>query len=383
MPRLPALLPLSALAAVALLGSALAAAQDNRWFRVELVVFAHLTPPAEPGGAASLEQWEAIPGLDYPDEARFLIYPERVRANLQEHPGESIVDTYGRQIITLPEAGASEAIVSPRPVIDTSATTVEGTAALDPGAAAGVPATPVDPAATAVPVPFLVLPASYQALRSQVAQMQRSGRYEVLFHETWVQPVLSEATSLPIVLDHSGDTGQWPRLQGSIKLYLTRYLQVETDLWLNTAGSYLPGTWQMPAPPLALPSLIIEEPLALEALPAPADSGAMPVQGGTVTGDPAGPGLPAPAGVAANQDGPAEVMPDLETRPLYPFRHAVPLQRKARMRSNETHYIDHPMLGAIIRFTPATADDLAAIAAQQPSLPEASGPVTGLQQGAQ
>ncbi len=51
--------------------------------------------------------------------------------------------------------------------------------------------------------------------------------------------------------------------------------------------------------------------------------------------------------------------------PVYPYRHAVLLDQTRRMRSNETHYIDHPLLGVVIKFTPITAEDLAAIAARQ------------------
>ena len=210
-----------------------------------------------------------------------------------------------------------------------------------------------------------------------MAQLQRSGRYEVLFHETWVQPVPSEGNSLPIVLDDSGDTGQWPRLQGSIKLYLTRYLQVETDLWLNTAGSYLPGSWQMPAPPLSPPSLIIEEPLPAGDLGQPTASAGAGIQEAPAPVATAATGMgPQPGATAGTpgQDGLAEVIPDLDTRPAYPFRHAVALQQKARMRSNETHYIDHPLLGVVIRFTPVSAEELAAIAAQQSPLPGTQAP---------
>ena len=384
MPRLNALLPLPALAALALLlASATTVAQDNRWFRVELVVFAHRAAPAEAGGAASPEQWEAIPRLDYPDEARFLIYPERVRANLRQYPGTSIVDAYGRQIITQPASGSGGAIVPPQPVIDTAAAASTGNtpaaaAAPATGApAAGAATNPASPAAAAGPVPFVVLPQGYRELGAKVAQLQRSGRYEVLFHETWVQPVPDEGSSLPIVLDNSGDTGQWPPLQGSIKLYLTRYLQVETDLWLNTAGSYLPGTWQMPAPPLSPPSLIIEEPLPagdLAQTTAPAGAGIQEAPAPAAT---AATGMIPQSGATAGtpgEDGLAEVIPDLDTRPAYPFRHAVALQQKARMRSNETHYIDHPLLGVVIRFTPVSAEELAAIAAQQSPLPGTQAP---------
>ncbi len=51
--------------------------------------------------------------------------------------------------------------------------------------------------------------------------------------------------------------------------------------------------------------------------------------------------------------------------PLYPYRHAVLLDQTRRMRSGEIHYIDHPLLGVIIKFTPVSGEELAAIAASQ------------------
>jgi len=52
-----------------------------------------------------------------------------------------------------------------------------------------------------------------------------------------------------------------------------------------------------------------------------------------------------------------EEQAELETGPVYPYRHAVALQQKRRMRSKEIHYIDHPMLGIIIKFTPLIAPE--------------------------
>ena len=48
--------------------------------------------------------------------------------------------------------------------------------------------------------------------------------------------------------------------------------------------------------------------------------------------------------------------------PVYPWRHAVRFNEKRRMRSNEVHYLDHPMLGVVIKFTPVAQDELQAIA---------------------
>ena len=90
--------------------------------------------------------------------------------------------------------------------------------------------------------------------------MQRAGGYRTLFHERWVQPVASEGKAIPIVIDRSGDRGDWPVLQGSVKIHISRFLHLETKLWLNTRGEYFPdNAWRMPAPPLGPPAVIVEE----------------------------------------------------------------------------------------------------------------------------
>ena len=58
---------------------------------------------------------------------------------------------------------------------------------------------------------------------------------------------------------------------------------------------------------------------------------------------------------------------ELPVGPVYPFRHAVLIKQARRMRSNEVHYIDHPLLGLIIKFTPVSDQELAAIAELQES----------------
>jgi hypothetical protein len=355
---------------------------------------------SQPGGADTPEQWDATPTLTYPVAARFLVDPAQVVGNREEFGGDSILDEYGRQIITILTAPApgTAAALGQAPSVPTPVYGQPGAPAPSPSpVAAPAPLTPVysgdaaggaqpgAPAATvtapSLPRPFVILPRSYLEFAGKAALMQRGGRYSILFHETWVQPVATEASSLPIVLDHSGDTRQWPRLQGSVKLYLSRYLQVDTNLWLNTAGEYLPGNWKMPAPPLGPPSLIIEEEQLVDVASAIGDMPAVSAsedaaQAGAAQTEAAGTGaveaavtatapdtaLPATAG--AEGAAPEAVV---ETGPVYPYRHAVLLQQSRRTRSGDVLYIDHPMLGLVIKFTPLTAEQLAAIAAEEAS----------------
>ena len=255
-------------------------AKTDKWYQVELIVFSH------PAGNDA-EQWDATPNLAYPSASRLLA--DEVSTPV---------------VISQPEQAA--------------------------------PTAPLQPAA------FTILPSSQQALRNKAAAIQRSSRYQILFHEAWNQQMTDQANALPIVLDRSGDGGAWPELQGTIKLYVARYLYLETNLWLNTRGEYLPGSWRMPAPPIGPSSLIFEAPepeLELE-LEQP--------QRETITADPAidleSQRVPSTLITITKR---AETL-----EPIYPFRHAVRLHQTRRMRSGEVHYIDHPMLGVIVKITP-------------------------------
>ena len=65
--------------------------------------------------------------------------------------------------------------------------------------------------------------------------------------------------------------------------------------------------------------------------------------------------------VVPDEENSDEVVPDLVAplseealqafleQPDYAFRHAVLVQQKRRMRSGELHYIDHPLLGILVK----------------------------------
>jgi hypothetical protein len=186
---------------------------------------------------------------------------------------------------------------------------------------------------------FTTLPPGDRAFSGKAAAMQRSGRYQILFHEAWIQPMAGQSETLPIVLDRSGDGGAWPALQGTIKVYLARYFYLETNLWLNTQGEYLQSEWRMPAPPLAPAS----------------DSGATMTRSPpssintSMTQSPPAQGAASAAAMGAQE---AEIGQDESMGPDYPYKHAVLLQQTRRMRSGEVAYMDHPLLAVLIQITP-------------------------------
>ena len=103
----------------------------------------------------------------------------------------------------------------------------------------------------------------------------------------------------------------------------------------------------MPAPPLGPPSLIIEE-LPAEEEPTTSGFGEQWLEP-AVDDEPLGDGEP------------GELEPE-NLRPVYPWRHAVALKQKRRMRSTEVHYLDHPLFGLVIKLTPLTEEDLEILA---------------------
>lgn len=310
---------LTTLAAVGLSASSAAQSpesetEEDRWYNVELIIFSRTSP-----AAANSETWEPLPELRYPDRYRILGYPESETA--EENPQLVPVQTTARRL--------------------KDKLSFEQT--LDPNQIPPIESRPR-------PTPFVRLGQDQWEFAQRARRMAQSGRYEILFHESWNQPFVSRQLTRPILLDLSGYLQDWPKLQGSIKLYIARYLHLETNFWVNTMGSYLPGDWQMPAAPLgpspypvAQGDEVSEEILSqdqIESTERTTDADSVPSFS-------------------------FELEDPVDIGPIYPWRHAVVLKQKRKMRSKEVHYIDHPMMGVIVLVTPITSEELDALAIEE------------------
>ena len=63
----------------------------------------------------------------------------------------------------------------------------------------------------------------------------------------WLQA--PDAANVPIVIDSSGDSTDWPQLQGFVELRRGQEIRLGVNLWWNTLGDYLPDGFTMPSPP--------------------------------------------------------------------------------------------------------------------------------------
>lgn len=339
--------------------------ETERWYQVELLIYSHEQ-------VSGNEQWPPLPQLSYPEAARFLVDPDLMEMNLFRQTAEraeSRNDEFGRQIITL--------FAPADPELQDLPAEPETRTALVPGepnspavpADPNVPEDPNDPIPDpTTPSPFVVLPRFDQEFNDVARRLSRSGRHDVLFHQAWRQPMLDKATSLPIILDRSGDNLSWPRLQGSIKLYLSRYLHLQTNLWLNTDGYYLPGQWRMPPPPLGPASLIVEQPEPADLLDPDT-----PSEESTWLPLDEEPSAEPPWSTETERDeeldSDSDAVLEVDPGPLYQFRHAVTFQQERRMRSEEIHYLDHPMLGLVIQIRPLDEETLRILAREEAGLP--------------
>lgn len=154
------------------------------------------------------------------------------------------------------------------------------------------------------------LPSSAHQLGGHNYTLRRDENYRVLFHQAWSQQMWGESESPSLIIRGGDRYGQHRELEGIIKIHIGRFLHVTTDLWLSDF-IYQDDTSTNDSVELTKTKL---------------------------------PGLPFTTGSANPQ---AELTNALTTPDF-----VATFRERRRMRSEETHYIDHPLMGILIRMLP-------------------------------
>ncbi|MEP5765587.1 MAG: CsiV family protein [Halieaceae bacterium] len=361
------------LALCALLSSATAIGQTgngdadagSNWYRVELIIFANRDPDA-----ALSERWPLLPDLSYPATWQRLSSEDAFVPGDRDYQLLRVEDTVPAEAFDLAWDRSIEELEREHQrslVYRQAEIQLESLYDLN------------------VPRARVRLDSEFQEFTSQRRRIDRSATLDVLFHETWLEPVRNQQEAQALLIDTAVASGDYPELQGSVLLYVGRYLHIVTDLWINTDGAYLGNNWVMPRPPLTpvsgssdsavLPFEVIVAtdwlaetgPIAEPGTETEPESqtgtwaepfAALPAERGTeeLADDPE---LDAAAQQLADLDIDAEQMDSAQEQQLqafldlpvydYDFRHAVHVQQRRRMRSGELHYIDHPLLGIIVK----------------------------------
>jgi len=146
------------------------------------------------------------------------------------------------------------------------------------------------------PVAFSRLGAGDLQLRADAARIQNAPDLELLAHFGWRQPGLAQDKAVPIriseeLLNSPARQGELPRLSGTLKLILSRYLHIETDLLYREKADGEQDLFQL----------------------------------------------------AQQQDG---------SERQHSLYRVYRLEQSRRMRSGELHYLDHPVFGMAVKVTP-------------------------------
>ncbi len=183
------------------------------------------------------------------------------------------------------------------------------------------------------PEPFATLPASERLMNAEAASLERSGQYQVLFHQAWRQTLGGPRTSPWVIIQGGARVGEHHELEGSLRIYSDTQMVAQTRLWRSrfdhgpanfAANGAMPGEasaretgdWPSLPPPPRPP-----EPQ----LPAMFRDSIAPV---IDAGDPSSLQPPVPGPTLADLD---------------------MLEMSQIINTRELHYLDHPRLGALIR----------------------------------
>jgi hypothetical protein len=343
--------------------------QDTRWYTVEMVIFSS----SDPAGAVN-EGWPRQPTLAYPPLRRFLH-----SGALEEAPAEhlellTVEDTAPAHLDLLWDKTLSQL---------RSEWARKQAAALESSALANSDTEQLVPLAELrIPAAFVLLDAQSRQLGSERRRIDRSPSRQVLFHESWLQPMRERNQSDAIIIASPHAAGEYPALQGSVQLYAERFLHIRTNLWLNTSGGYMNTDWRMqppPEPPLEVADPVLPFRVTLQPhwYSGSINAGQIATSTGIATGTAPlsaasaqsvvliDPGTGDARVVAGTPYTAAQTYPTWDLRQIktplpavvkpaldYNFAHAVVMQQNRKMRSGELHYLDHPLMGVLIKITP-------------------------------
>ncbi len=297
-----------------------AAATDDEapsWYEVELIIYANRTPTSE----EQPEIWSRQLSLNYPERWIALTEEPFTKEQLTETPEET-----------------SESIT------ELSRLAEEKEDATNPEA-------------------YKVLPKESLQLQTTKERMERSRRYQVLFHKSWRQ-IISKKSEMPSILIEGGEEFSGLReLSGYITLHKSRYLHIESNLWLShfsaNTGEQAGEEW--PYLPLAPNKIDLDK---LELLQIDQEIHQTDTQQHTAYENTAYKSIETiNSDTSSFDDNSTDLTPintndwsllgyqDLVESTFIADRIVV-LQQRRKMRSSELHNLDHPLFGLLIKLTP-------------------------------
>lgn len=180
---------------------------------------------------------------------------------------------------------------------------------------------------------FYLLPSSERQLNAEATKLVRDSRFEVVFHQAWRQVIGHKNQAKNIIITGGKQFGQHQELEGTINLSVATYLKLQTNLWFSQFDVNIGQEQTIPWPEIPVrpnynkftnSGLTLDADVELaQALAKENNSW----NNGDSTINP------------AEQD-------------AFVTRQIILVKQARDMRSDELHYVDHPVVGIIIKVTP-------------------------------
>lgn len=190
------------------------------------------------------------------------------------------------------------------------------------------------------PGAFYELNAEQHQLTAVKNSLRKSSKYRVLRHLAWQQPGLDENQIRPVIITGGEKFGEHYELEGTITLKLSRYLHLQTNLWLT---QFYPNYGQQ--------SGYTKWP-NLPSIPGQTNSKSRTSQV-KATGYSSQWSNSKTQNNQADSFGLDDALPGSSegNRPPYIVDNIIFNQQSRKMRAEEIHYIDHPAMGIIAKIT--------------------------------
>ncbi|MBV1931020.1 MAG: peptidoglycan binding protein CsiV [Porticoccaceae bacterium] len=192
---------------------------------------------------------------------------------------------------------------------------------------------------------FTAVNKTARRLNPDAYTLNSTGVYKVLYHQAWRQPGISPRNAPWLIVSGGRTLGDHRELEGSIRLHLSSYLHLETNLWLlnpaNNASTVLdyssPGQAGFRSKRLSTNDVPISP---------------LRSKGNQSSG--------------AFGGGPAYGLSGSTRSPAIELSRIDALHQSERLQLGKTHYLDHPKMGVLIKVVRTKAPGAAATASPAP-----------------
>ena len=169
-------------------------------------------------------------------------------------------------------------------------------------------------------------PAPAEEFRKIAESMRLSSRYRILLARSWIQSLQSRNQAPALVVKGGRQVGEHFELEGYIRVAVERYLYVESNLWFSRFGPGN-GDYYLPNPPRR--NAPVEDTFVDESFENSPEYQAFLAQNPQLRED------------NSSAD-------TFTTTRAQNIDRIVVMDQSRRMRSDELHFIDHPLFGALV-----------------------------------